>query len=167
MLDQGAWQAVNYRAHPAWDEAARDLTDGAGVGRVREMVGGDNARRSLNALGADGRLSVIGHLGGMELSFPIIPFLQNRIAVQGISIGHRRAFERMNEAIETLAIKPVIDKVHGFDEVPRAFEHLETGAVQQDRDRRLLIAVVRGGGPAVRLAPTATAAARRPPPCRR
>jgi hypothetical protein len=47
--------------------------------------------------------------------------------VQGISIGHRRAFERMNEAIETLAIKPVIDKVHGFDEVPRAFEHLETG----------------------------------------
>jgi NADPH:quinone reductase-like Zn-dependent oxidoreductase len=55
------------------------------------------------------------------------PVLQNRIAVQGISIGHRRAFERMNEAIETLAIKPVIDKVHGFDEVPRAFEHLETG----------------------------------------
>lgn len=47
--------------------------------------------------------------------------------MQGISIGHRRAFERMNEAIETLAIKPVIDKVHGFDEVPRAFEHLETG----------------------------------------
>jgi NADPH:quinone reductase-like Zn-dependent oxidoreductase len=46
---QGAWQAVNYRAHPAWHEAARDLTDGVGVGRVLEMVGGDNARRSLNA----------------------------------------------------------------------------------------------------------------------
>ncbi|TIP10729.1 MAG: NAD(P)-dependent alcohol dehydrogenase [Mesorhizobium sp.] len=123
----GAWQAINYRAQPAWDEAARDMTDGAGVRHVLEMVGGDNARRSLNALGADGRLSVIGLLGGMELSFPIIPFLQNRIVVQGISIGHRRAFERMNEAIETLAIKPVIDKIYGFDEVPQAFEHLETG----------------------------------------
>ncbi|PAQ11376.1 zinc-binding dehydrogenase [Mesorhizobium temperatum] len=39
----------------------------------------------------------------------------------------RRAFERMNEAIETLAIKPVIDKVYGFDAVPQAFEHLERG----------------------------------------
>ncbi|TGV77341.1 NAD(P)-dependent alcohol dehydrogenase, partial [Mesorhizobium sp. M00.F.Ca.ET.158.01.1.1] len=63
----------------------------------------------------------------IDLSFPSVPFLRNRIVVQGISIGHRRAFERMNEAIEALAIKPVIDKVFGFDEVPRAFEHLEKG----------------------------------------
>ncbi|MCV3206955.1 NAD(P)-dependent alcohol dehydrogenase [Mesorhizobium sp. YC-39] len=123
----GAWQAINYRTQPAWDEAARALTDGVGVKHVLEMVGGDNARRSLNALGADGRLSVIGLLGSMELSFPILPFMRNRIVVQGISIGHRRAFERMNQAVETLAIKPVIDKVFSFDEVPQAFERLEAG----------------------------------------
>ncbi|MER8787082.1 NAD(P)-dependent alcohol dehydrogenase [Mesorhizobium sp. M0983] len=123
----GAWKGINYRSQPAWDEAARELTNGAGVRHVLEMVGGDNARRSLNALGPDGRLSLIGLLGSMELSFPIIPFLRNRIVVQGISIGHRRAFERMNQAIETLAIKPVIDKLFGFDEVPQAFERLETG----------------------------------------
>lgn len=123
----GAWQVINYRTHPAWDEAARDLTDGTGVKHVLEMVGGDNGRRSLNALAGDGRLSIIGLLGSMELNFPILPFMRNRIVVQGISIGHRRAFERMNQAIETLAIKPVIDTVYDFDEVPRAFEHLETG----------------------------------------
>ncbi|RRH95301.1 NAD(P)-dependent alcohol dehydrogenase [Mesorhizobium tamadayense] len=123
----GAWQVINYREQPAWDEAARELTDGAGVRHVLEMVGGDNARRSLNALGADGRLTVIGLLGGMELSFPIMPFMRNRITVQGISVGHRRAFERMNQAIEALGIKPVIDRVFGFDEVPQAFEHLEKG----------------------------------------
>ncbi|TPI32049.1 NAD(P)-dependent alcohol dehydrogenase [Mesorhizobium sp. B3-2-1] len=123
----GAWQVINYRTRAAWDEAARELTGGAGVNHILEMVGGGNARRSLDALAADGRLSVIGLLGSMELSFPIVPFLRNRIVVQGISVGHRRAFERMNQAIEALAIRPVIDKVFGFDEVPRAFEHLEKG----------------------------------------
>ena len=91
------------------------------------MVGGDNARRSLDALAADGRLSVIGLLGGMEMTLPIVPFLRNRITVQGISIGHRRAFERMNEAIDALGIKPVVDTVYPFAEVRRAFDHLEKG----------------------------------------
>lgn len=126
--DLGAWRTINYRAQPAWDEAARAMTDGLGVNHVLEMVGGDNARRSLNALAADGRLSIIGLLGAMEISFPILPFMRNRITVQGLSIGHRRAFERMNQAIEALGIKPVIDKVYGFDEVPQALQHLEKGA---------------------------------------
>jgi len=126
--DLGAWRTINYRAQPAWDEAARAMTDGLGVNHVLEMVGGDNARLSLNALAADGRLSIIGLLGAMEISFPILPFMRNRITVQGLSIGHRRAFERMNQAIEALGIKPVIDKVYGFDEVPRALQHLEKGA---------------------------------------
>ncbi|TIU64778.1 MAG: NAD(P)-dependent alcohol dehydrogenase, partial [Mesorhizobium sp.] len=125
--DLGAWQTINHRTQPAWDEAARAMTDGLGVNHVLEMVGGDNARRSLNALAADGRLSVIGVLGAMEISFPIVPFMRNRIVVQGISIGHRRAFERMNQAIEALGIRPVIDKVYGFDEVPQALQHLEKG----------------------------------------
>ncbi|CDX15753.1 Alcohol dehydrogenase zinc-binding domain protein [Mesorhizobium sp. ORS 3324] len=123
----GAWQTINYRTRPAWDEAARERTDGLGVNHILEMVGGDNARRSLNALAADGRLSVIGLLGAMEISFPVLPFMRNRIVVQGISIGHRRSFERMNQAIETLGIKPVIDKVFRFDELPQAFGHLEKG----------------------------------------
>ncbi|RUU11915.1 NAD(P)-dependent alcohol dehydrogenase [Mesorhizobium sp. USDA-HM6] len=125
--DLGAWQVINYRTQPAWDEAARDLTYGLGVNHILEMVGGDNSRQSLNALAADGRLSIIGLLGATEISFPVLPFMRNRIVVQGISIGHRRSFERMNRAIEALGIKPVIDKVYGFDYVPQAFGHLEKG----------------------------------------
>ncbi|MCA0010534.1 zinc-binding dehydrogenase [Mesorhizobium sp. B292B1B] len=52
---------------------------------------------------------------------------RNRIVAQGISIGHRRAFERMNRAIEALGIRPVVDKVFGFEEVAQAFQHLEKG----------------------------------------
>jgi NADPH:quinone reductase-like Zn-dependent oxidoreductase len=123
----GAWQGINYRTQPAWDEAARDMTGGQGIDHVLEMVGGDNARRSLNALAADGRLSLIGILGALEITLPILPFMRNRITVQGVSIGHRRSFERMNRAIGALGIKPVIDTIYAFEDAPRAFEHLERG----------------------------------------
>ncbi|RUX51568.1 NAD(P)-dependent alcohol dehydrogenase [Mesorhizobium sp. M4A.F.Ca.ET.050.02.1.1] len=99
----GAWQVINHRSQPAWDEVAREQTNGAGVKHVLEMI------------------------GSMELNFPILPFLRNRLTVQGISIGHRRSFERMNQAVEALGIKPVIDKVFGFNEVPQAFDCLEKG----------------------------------------
>jgi NADPH:quinone reductase-like Zn-dependent oxidoreductase len=123
----GAWQVINYKTRPAWDEATREATGGRGVKHVLEMVGGDNMRRSVNALSADGRISLIGLLGGMEFSLPILPFIRNRLVIQGISIGHRRSFERMNEAIEACGIKPVIDTVYPFEEAPRAFSHLARG----------------------------------------
>jgi NADPH:quinone reductase-like Zn-dependent oxidoreductase len=37
--------------------------------------------------------------------------------VQGISVGSTQMFQAMNRAIEANGIKPVIDKVFGFDEV--------------------------------------------------
>jgi NADPH:quinone reductase-like Zn-dependent oxidoreductase len=128
----GAWAGINYRSTPAWDEAARALTHGAGVDHVLEMVGGDNMRRSVEALGADGRLSLIGLLGGLEFTLPIAAFLRKRLLLQGISIGSRRAFERMNAAIEASAgkaggIKPVIEKVYAFAEAPQAFAHIAQG----------------------------------------
>jgi NADPH:quinone reductase-like Zn-dependent oxidoreductase len=90
------------------------------------MVGGDNARRSLNAWAP-----TAGCRSSAFWSAWNSAFRSSRPAKPDCRAGHidrpPPRFERMNEAIETLAIKPVIDKVHGFDEVPRAFEHLETG----------------------------------------
>jgi NADPH:quinone reductase-like Zn-dependent oxidoreductase len=124
----GAWAGINYRTSPNWAEAARAVTSGRGVDHVLEMVGGDNARQSLEALAADGRVSLIGFLGSTELSLSILPFMRNRLSITGASIGHRRAFERMNRAIESAALKPVIDRVYPFTEVPKAFAHLAKGS---------------------------------------
>jgi len=123
----GAWKAINHRTRPDWDVAARDATDGQGVNHVLEVVGGENMRRSIEVLAAGGRLSLIGILGDTTFSSSIFPVMRNRLTIQGISIGHRRGFERMNAAIEVAGIKPVIDRVYGFSEVPRAFEHLARG----------------------------------------
>jgi NADPH:quinone reductase-like Zn-dependent oxidoreductase len=48
--------------------------------------------------------------------------------VQGISVGSMQMFEAMNRAIAAGGIKPVIDKVFGFDEVQAAYKHTAPGA---------------------------------------
>jgi len=47
--------------------------------------------------------------------------------IQGIAVGHRRAFEDMVRAIDSLSIKPIIDETYSFRDALLAFEHLERG----------------------------------------
>ncbi len=54
--------------------------------------------------------------------------LARRANVQGISVGSMQMFEAMNRAITARGIKPVIDKVFGFDEVHAAYKHMASGA---------------------------------------
>jgi NADPH:quinone reductase-like Zn-dependent oxidoreductase len=51
-----------------------------------------------------------------------------RANIQGISVGSTQMFEALNRAISANAIKPVIDKVFGFDEVKAAYQHMASGA---------------------------------------
>jgi NADPH:quinone reductase-like Zn-dependent oxidoreductase len=49
------------------------------------------------------------------------------VRVQGIYVGSRAMFERMNRAIEQHGLKPVIDRVFPFEETRQAFEHMARG----------------------------------------
>ena len=46
----------------------------------------------------------------------------------GIGVGPRRALEDMVRAVDNLKLKPVVDKVYRFVDLPSAFVHLERGA---------------------------------------
>ena len=48
----------------------------------------------------EGAISVIGALSGGDPSVSPVPILMNTIRVQGIYVGSRAMFERMNRAIE-------------------------------------------------------------------
>jgi NADPH:quinone reductase-like Zn-dependent oxidoreductase len=56
---------------------ARPLAETASK-HVLEMVGGDNLRRSVNALAADGRISLIGRLVDTEFTAPIVPIMRKQ-----------------------------------------------------------------------------------------
>ena len=123
----GATHGINRRSTPNWPQAVKDLTAGNGADHVLEMAGGENLNRSLEALAPNGRVSVIGVLEAFDYQFGAVPLFRNQATVQGIFIGPRRSLENFVRAVDHLRLKPVIDAVYDFEDLPRALEHLDRG----------------------------------------
>jgi NADPH:quinone reductase-like Zn-dependent oxidoreductase len=122
----GADEIINYKRNPKWEEAARQLTNGEGVDQVIEVGGSGTMPRSLRAVRMAGVISVIGALSGGDPTVSPVPILMNSVRVQGIYVGSRAMFDRMNRAIELHSTKPVIDKVFKWTEIREALRHMET-----------------------------------------
>jgi len=123
----GADAAVNYRTNPDWDRAAREFTGGVGVDHVIEVGGAGTLPVSLKAVRRGGHIALIGVLSGAGEVDPRFIFLK-QVKIQGIYVGSRQMFEDMNRALEASALRPVVDRVFGFDEAPKALGYLESGA---------------------------------------
>lgn len=128
MIAMGASDGINYKTTPDWDKAARSLTGGLGVDHVVEVGGADTLARSLRAVRAGGRVSLIGVLSGGSSEVNILPVLMRAIRIQGIFVGSVDMFEAMNRAISLHAIRPVIDRVFPIDRVKDAYQHMASGA---------------------------------------
>ena len=123
----GASDGINYKTTPDWDKKARDLTGGVGVDHVVELGGAGTLSRSLKAVRTGGHVALIGVLSGGGDVNPM-PVLMKTVRLQGVYVGSRAMFEGMNRAITLHGMKPVIDRVFGFDEVRAAYRHMESGA---------------------------------------
>ena len=75
-----------------------------------------------------GQVSVIGVLSGITSEVNIIPILMQNIRLQGILVGSREGFERMNRAIVAHSLRPVVDRVFPFGEAPEAFRHMASAS---------------------------------------
>ena len=122
----GATQTINYKSISDWGKRVLDLTDGKGVDHVVEVGGAGTLAQSLQSVRIGGRISLIGVLTGGQTD--PIPILMKNVTVQGIFVGSRQMFEAMNRAISVNSLKPVIDQVFPFAELPRALRHMESGA---------------------------------------
>lgn len=127
-MELGAIHGINYRREPKWGRAARELTAGRGVDLVVELGGAGTLERSIRALRPGGQISLIGVLAGGAQELNVVPVLMQNIRIQGVIVGHKEMYERMNQAISQARLRPVIDKVYGFDEAPRALKALGEGA---------------------------------------
>lgn len=123
----GGCYGINSLRTPDWAARIYELTAGHGVDHVLEVIGGDNLRQSILALANGGRISQIGFLHSSEIIMNVTPLLLKRAVIQGVSVGHRRAFEDMSRAIDKHQIRPVIDKVYPFEDAHAAFHHIERG----------------------------------------
>jgi NADPH:quinone reductase-like Zn-dependent oxidoreductase len=123
----GARHGIN-RLKGNWVEAIYEQTQDRGIDHIIETVGGANLANSLRAVAVHGRISVIGVLEGFEFTGPVGELLLKSPVIQGIGVGHRRALEDFTRAINANGIKPVIETIYHFDELPQALEHLDRGA---------------------------------------
>jgi NADPH:quinone reductase-like Zn-dependent oxidoreductase len=124
----GASATINYKKFPDWDKQVLELTNGKGVDHVMEVVGGENLNRSLNAVKLSGTICFIGLIAGLSAPINTYQFVTKNVRIHGIETGSREMFEEMNRFIEVHQLKPVIDKVFGFNEIREALKYLESGA---------------------------------------
>lgn len=124
----GAWAAINYKKFPAWEGKVIELTAGAGVDHVVEVVGGGNLNRSLDAVKVSGTISFIGLMAGLSAPINTYQFVMKNVHIHGVETGSREMFEEMNRFIETRGLNPVIDRAFAFDEARAALAYLESGA---------------------------------------
>jgi NADPH:quinone reductase-like Zn-dependent oxidoreductase len=123
----GASEGINYRTTPEWGEQVRQLTGGRGVDHVVEVGGAGTLAQSLKAVRTAGHVALIGVLSGYG-QFNPLPILMKGIRVSGIYVGSREMFEAMNRAIALHGLRPIVDRVFGFEEAAEAFRHMESAA---------------------------------------
>jgi len=123
----GADMLINYKTTPDWGAKARELTGGKGVDVVVEVGGENTMGQSIDAARVGGHIVVIGVLGGYS-SPVIIPVLFGKnLHIHGITVGSREQFDDMCAHIATWKLKPVVDKVFPFDDLPDALRLMQAG----------------------------------------
>lgn len=125
----GADIAINYRNTPDWPAALMAQTGGAGADIVVETGGFATLGQSIAAAGANGRIALIGALGGAPSTglsnFSTI--IGKNLTLRGITEGSREMLAALLRAVETSGLVPIIDRVFSFDEAADAYAYLKSG----------------------------------------
>src|SRR3989440_6750620 len=130
----GADLAVD-SSHPGWVDQVLKATDGQGVDLIVDQVSGKVATQNLAATKIKGRIVNVGRLGGTHADFNFDLHAARRINYIGVTF-RTRSIEEIREifdevrndiwpAVEARKLQLPIDRVFAFEDIGRAFEHME------------------------------------------
>ena len=132
----GAAEVIDYTDE---DFLARveDLTGGRGVDVILDVVGGRYLERNLRALATEGRLVIIGLLGGSAAEVDLRRLITKRLRMMGSTLRARSIPEKAdvarlmeNDVLPGFAdgsLRPVIDRVLPLTEVADAHRAMADG----------------------------------------
>ena len=134
LKDFGADLAVD-SSDPGWVDSVLQATSGEGVDLIVDQVSGKVASQNLKATKIKGRIVNVGRLGGTHADFNFDLHAARRIDYIGVTF-RTRTIEEIREifdqvrkdiwgAVESRKLRLPIDKVFTFDDIGRAFEHME------------------------------------------
>ncbi|ADI07243.1 alcohol dehydrogenase [Streptomyces bingchenggensis BCW-1] len=124
----GADEVINYRESPQWWQDVRALTDDLGAERVVDPSG--PLEQSLKSVAVSGEVALVGRwLSGAEGAMPLDPavLFGAGAVLRRVATGSRAHFTELNRAVAAHRVRPVIDRVFPFDEVPDAFRYVQPG----------------------------------------
>jgi NADPH2:quinone reductase len=134
LKEFGADLAVD-SSDPAWVEQVLQATSGEGVDLIVDQISGKVASQNLKATKVKGRIVNVGRLGGTHADFNFDLHAARRINYVGVTF-RTRTIEEIREifdevrkdiwpAVESRKLQLPIDKVFAFDDIGKAFEHME------------------------------------------
>lgn len=123
----GADVVIDASGGPGWHQAVLDATAGRGVDVTIEVGGPTTWDDAVKATRENGRISMVGALGGRSQGVNLA-FMMRGLHLHPTRVGSRLHFEQMNRAIDYYGIRPVIDRVFGFEEARDAFDYFEHGS---------------------------------------
>jgi NADPH:quinone reductase-like Zn-dependent oxidoreductase len=120
----GADILINYKKTPDWEKEVMSATNGYGADITLETVGTGSLTKSLQASAFGAR---IGLIGGLDASQPpqLFPLVAKNALLGGITVGSVRMLKDMLASIAAVKMKPVVDRVFAFDDLPKAYEYLD------------------------------------------
>jgi NADPH:quinone reductase-like Zn-dependent oxidoreductase len=123
----GADYLVNYRQHADWGARVAEWTGGTGVDHVIEVGGPATLAQSIKACRVGGHIAVIGVLTGIAGELPVISVIFKQIRLQGLVVGNRREQIEFVKHLETIGIRPIIDRTFPLKQLSDAFRHEKAG----------------------------------------
>ena len=93
VRDLGAHQVIDYR-HEDFAERVKELTEGHGADVILDHIGGPYLAANLRALAVDGRLALIGTMGGRKAEIDLTRVLIKRQTIIGSVLRSRSVAEK-------------------------------------------------------------------------
>lgn len=137
----GVTAAFNYRTQD-WASELRQATDGQGVNLIIDFIGGPYFQDDLNSAARDGRVVLLGLMGGGKVpgTADISAMLYRRVRVEGSTLRSRELdYQRklrdtlVEHALPKLQDKSFtvyVEKVFRFEEIADAHRLLESNATK-------------------------------------
>lgn len=134
-LELGAEHAIDYKQKD-FESLVKQYTDNRGVDLIIDFIGGPYFQKNINSLNIEGRLVMLGFLGGTALPKGNLGnILFKRLQIMGSTLRSRSLNYKteLSEALQTFAwplfdqekLKPIIDSKLPWEEVAAAHLKME------------------------------------------
>lgn len=118
---------------PGWRKRVKEQLAPRRVDLAIDNIGGTLLPQVIDTLGENGKVSLVGRLAGPVPEFNTASLFFRRIRMGGVALGQYTAQEAHAAWRSIVALlnkhdmKPVVDQVYPFDQLPAAFERLREG----------------------------------------